>query len=130
MYHNIESHALNLDCPLDGSGLPFTSSRGTQAAYAEMENMREEDGFQEAAGEKGRRKGETKPRQTCGGKQKLMKQDVTIDGSLHPSKHGTLAGPVLTPHPRTPSFALSLFLSPSLAGNYKIHYCLSFSPLL
>lgn len=62
-----------------------------------MENMREEDGFQEAGGEKGRRKGETRPRQTSEGKQKLMKQDVTIDGSLHPSKHGTLAGPVLTP---------------------------------
>lgn len=69
--------------------------------------MREEDGFQEAGGEKGRRKGETRPRQTSEGKQKLMKQDVTIDGSLHPSKHGTLAGPVLTP------LSFSLFLSSS-----------------
>ncbi|KAI9542696.1 hypothetical protein NQZ68_017707 [Dissostichus eleginoides] len=51
-----------------------------------MENMREEDGFQEAGREKGRRKGETRPRQTSEGKQKLMKQDVTIDGSLHPNQ--------------------------------------------
>lgn len=55
-----------------------------------MENIRGEDGFQEAGGGKGKRKRETGPRQTSEGKQKLMKQDVTIDGSLHPSKHGTL----------------------------------------
>lgn len=73
--------------------------------------MREEDGFQEAGGEKGRRKGETRPRQTSEGKQKLMKQDVTIDGSLHPSKHGTQAGPVLTP------LSFSLFLSSSPTWN-------------
>lgn len=59
--------------------------------------MREEDGFQEAGGGKGRGKRETGPRQTSEGKQKLMKQDVTIDGSLHPSKHGTVAGCTLTP---------------------------------
>lgn len=62
-----------------------------------MENTREEDGFQEAGGGKGRRQRETGSRQTSEGKQKLMKQDVTIDGSLHPSKHGTLAGCTLTP---------------------------------
>lgn len=76
----------------------------------EMENTRKEDGFQEAGGEKGRRKRETGPRQTSEGKQKLMKQDVTIDGSLHPSKHGTLAGRTLPPPPRSSA----LFLSPSL----------------
>lgn len=61
---------------------------------------------------KGRRKGETRSRQTSEGKQKLMKQDVTVDGSLHPSKHGTLAEPVLTP-PLLPLLSLSLILSPS-----------------
>lgn len=64
---------------------------------------------------KGRTKGETRSRQTSEGKQKLMKQDVTVDGSLHPSKHGTLAEPVLTP-PRPPS--LSLILSPSSTRSY------------
>ncbi len=68
--------------------------------------MREEDGFQE-----GRRKGETRPRQTSEGKQKLMKQDVTNDGSLHPSKHGTLAGPAL---PLLFSFCLPLRLAATL----------------
>lgn len=80
-----------------------------------MENIREVDGFQEAGGEKGRGKRESGPRQTSEGKQKLMKQDVTIDGSLHPSKHGTLAGPVLFP----PRF-LSCFLSPPLTRNHKM----------
>lgn len=70
-----------------------------------MENIREEDGFQEAGGEKGRRNRETGPRRTSERKQKLMKQDVTIDGSLHPSKHGTLAGCTLTP-----TLFLSLFV--------------------
>lgn len=42
-------------------------------------------GFQE------RRRGETRSRQTSEEKQKLMQQDVTADGSLHPSKPGTLA---------------------------------------
>lgn len=78
--------------PVHGSVLSFTSSRGTQAVTeTEMENTREGDGFQQAGGEKGKRKGESGPGQTSEGKQKLMKQDVTIDGSLHPSKHGTLA---------------------------------------
>lgn len=89
-----------------------------------MENMREEDGFQGAGGEKGRRKGETRPRQTSEGKQKLMKQDVTIDGSLHPSKHGTLAGPVHWP----PSLSLSFCLF--LSNKDKICYCFSFSLFL
>lgn len=94
-----------------------------QQRHTEMENMREEDGFHWAGGEKGRRKGETGPRQTSEGKQKLMKQDVTIDGSLHPSKHGTLAGPALTP------LSFSLFLTPSPTRNYKICYRLCFSLL-
>lgn len=85
-----------------------------------MKNMTEEDGFQEAGGEKGRRKRETGPRQTSEGKQKLMKQDVTIDGSLHPSKHGTLTGCTLTP-----PLSFSLFLSPSLRRSYKICSCLT-----
>lgn len=80
----------------------------------EMGNMKEKDGFQRAGGEKDGRKRENKPRQTSEGKQKLMKQDVTIDGSLHPSKHGTLAGPVLTP-----SLSLS-FLSASKQKDYKM----------
>lgn len=84
-----------------------------------MDNMRQEDGFQQAGGEKGRRKGEAGPRQTSEGKQKLMKQDVTIDGSLHPSKHGTLAELTLTP---TPSLCVT--------RNYKMCSCLGFSPLL
>lgn len=52
-----------------------------------------EDGFQEAGGEKGGRKAESVSRQTSEGKQKLMKQDVATDGSLHTSKHGTLYRP-------------------------------------
>lgn len=106
------AHALVSRYPIvHGSGLSLTCSRHTRTyahrgSYSEMENMREEDGFQEAGGEKGRRKGETGPKQTSEGKQKLMKQDVTIDGSLHPSKHGTLAGSVLTPS----SSSLLLFL--------------------
>lgn len=85
-----------------------------------MENIREEDGFQQAGGEKGKRKGESGPGQTSEGKQKLMKQDVTIDGSLHPSKHGTLAVLTLI----APLF-LSLFLSSSLTRNYKMCRILS-----
>lgn len=36
-------------------------------------------------------------RQTSEEKQKLMKQDVATDGSLHTSRHGTLAGPLQAP---------------------------------
>lgn len=50
---------------------------------------REGGGFQER--ENDRRERETRSRQTSEGKQKLMQQDVTADGSLHPSKPGTLA---------------------------------------
>lgn len=71
---------------------------------------------------KGRRKGETRSRQTSEGKQKLMKQDVTVDGSLHPSKHGTLAEPVLTPPPPVSLLpllpSLPLILSPSSTRSY------------
>lgn len=48
--------------------------------------MREEDGFQEAAGEKGG------SGRTSEGKQKLMEQDVATDGSLHTSERGTRSG--------------------------------------
>lgn len=72
----------------------------------EMEKKRCEVGFQEARGEKGGRKGETNSRQTSEGKQKLMKQDVASDGSLHTSKHGTLGlastGPPSLPPPSSP----------------------------
>lgn len=84
-------------------------------------NMSGEDGFQEAGGEKeGQEEGETRSRQTSEGKQKLMKQDVTVDGSLHPSKHGTLAEPVLThPFSLLPLFlSLFLILSPSSTRSY------------
>lgn len=40
-----------------------------------------------------------------------MKQDVTVDGSLHPSKHGTLAESALTPPSSSPSFSLPHFVS-------------------
>lgn len=71
-------------------------------SYEEMGKKKCEDGFQEARGEKGSRKGETRSRQTSEGKQKLMKQDVATDGSLHTSKHGTLAGPLQTLPPSFP----------------------------
>lgn len=74
----------------------FSLIRSTWAVMRKWEKKRCEDGFQEARGEKGSRKGETGSRQTSEGKQKLMKQDVATDGSLHTSKHGTLAGPLQT----------------------------------
>lgn len=85
-------------------------------SYEEMEEKRCEDGFQEARGQKGGRKGETRSRQTSEGKQKLMKQDVATDGSLHTSKHGTLAGPLQTPHPFLP---LLLLMEKPKTGLYR-----------
>lgn len=54
--------------------------------------------FRRQEGRKAAQKGEIRSKQTSEGKQKLMKQDVTTDGSLHTSKHGTLAGPLQIPH--------------------------------
>lgn len=74
--------------PLHGSGL--------SEAHRKLQGngkKRCKDGFLEEREEKGGRKGETRSTQTSEGKQMLMKLDVATDGSLHTSKHGTLAGP-------------------------------------
>lgn len=72
--------------------------------------------------QEGRRAGERERpcrfKQTSERKQKLMKQDVTIDGSLHPSKHGTLAGPV-DPPPSSPSFSFFVFVPTLQQGTIK-----------
>lgn len=77
--------------------------------------------FRRQEGRKAAQKGEIRSKQTSEGKQKLMKQDVTTDGSLHTSKHGTLAGPLQTPpHPQTPPFLplLLLLMEKPMTGLY------------
>lgn len=73
--------------------------------------------FRRQEGRKAAQKGEIRSRQTSEGKQKLMKQDVTTDGSLHTSKHGTLAGPLQTPHP-PPFLPLPLLMEKPMTGLY------------
>lgn len=82
----------------------FWVIRSTQAITRKWEKKELWRWFQEARGEKGGRKGETRSRQTSKGKQKLTKQDVATDGSLHTSKHGTLAGPLQNPPSLPPPF--------------------------